>query len=1546
MEDELVQRQGHYDRKDQQSQESVNSHPKDLKSTTGDFGTLDTSELSTDESHLTKTSTAKSSNDFSSTDKIDISDLPLPALPPKKRRSKSRSYRDANFTHSQSTKGQPQQQQIQHSSRHSSFENLLDPKAQFIAKRRESLEISARNFNEKLEARKMHFHNMGHMRHSSATANSSKPTYLFGEKCYTTTNPNHLTTNPKKSNIIGSVVSDEIYLNKSGWVQVNSKRLEEENYYSHQNGIGSSNTIPHFKNTVRVIQIDNATRDKQPVYSVPKIAGSKIEELISRSEARRNNTQLQRTGYLKSGCKIVDSQLATILNERPGFLPVKTFMETESPPPVTPILSPPPAFQDTKSKYRNEKQNQIKAQINSSLSKQIYHPSQITVHHQPLRTNGNSTSGSKGMVFSRSFEYETRKPTSDYAEVFSKSFDSNLSDTKPSGIIGAIHRDRSPNFSTLTGNSPNYLTKKESSQSNISNQQSRDNSPKYQQIGYINPIAQSKTLVVSHTKELPPYNSSNIIPRKIEKPKTYSFDRNGRSRRAQFTRYNQTATMPVSRFRSFDQNINARLNSCDSGARSDLSNDELDNEEDNSSEFLTAAYQSQSNFRQQKQRSLTPDKYDSQGSQCSLRKQRSLTPENRSLTPEERRKKGSQASLSSRQNSSSRSNTLERKGKYDDKSLSASRSSSTSSSYSGGDHNELLPTHRRSTIRNAKAPEEYRIRRSRSLQLTERSPNRQIQRNGNHQSINIIRPSQQIRNANFPPTIRPSQIISDPMNTNATIISINSRTNSATIRNPNDNIDKSRSFDFDYNVGSVGNSGGVIVSSSVNSINQHITGGRLDFDKSRSFDEDYREQSNNLVKSYLTSETISGGGSTGVLGNLLKSGNRSAGGSGSSSSCGGGGLGGTGGGGGSGGSGSQQQLHQQTSPQNYGTRLCDHEMTYDMLRRTLDRSPIMDFSGRVSGSNIVGGPDYDIPQSMINRETINAGGNSELNFTSDRIYDHGMNLTKTSKRLNHSPSDSLYSIDRLHASRDSITPDSTEDRLRSEYGSIIYRQQSQRLSGQDRSNSAGGNLISGSSGLSGNTTALTSRGSYNISNNINNTNNTTTNTNNIKTLCEFYPNCGSINNSGSLKLRSKIPNIKHTRSKSNKYLHRNLSQRKNNLYNDNINNNNNNNNSNINNNNINYNRNNRRIHVSSSVNDLLQINSDDEQLYMNINKKMNARLKKSSVSSIPIIQQYQQQQHNSSNNEHYNSIGDFNNKQKQIYHDLKNRINTNISLHITEDIINNQKQQKSPIVLNKNINNGNNKIKPSPKLNKKNMPTTMIIDENQQTQQLKQQNKKLSPKNNLIGSIKIKPSINYNIGGINNNTNNIINNNNNNNYNNNNHIIQPKCNSTGNSPKYFKTDYKLSPTTLASTIIFFGDREMPVTRDSTPISSITSSPTAIPTQQQQHFYNTSGINNSNYNNKINNSGSSGVGCSSGISGCNTSSGFNIGGGITTTGIGNNRNNPIEYESGAKSLEYSGYCGKSMRFSGERPKTKLLDSNIHQFGKKRSISLPNIFLETK
>ncbi|XP_037945528.1 uncharacterized protein LOC119677989 [Teleopsis dalmanni] len=1052
-----------------------------------DYSCLDSSEAQSDDSHLTRDSiTRESQNDelsSSTHDKIDVSTLPLPALPPKKRRSRLRASPSKYHSRRHEFDAQSDQQ-TNLAANVSSNETIphLSAFQQYVAKRRESLEASTRSFNEKLEARRMHYHMGGGGGGGTAGTNAGNasgmhmPTYLFGEHYY-----GGLSTGSRKT--VAPTSKEEIFLNKSGWVQVNTKRGNDENRgyrranYAHQNGDMQ-------RNTIRVIQIDNTRRSDMArqallqhqhsladpsVYMGNKYMGSKVEELIQRNEARLSNASRDPT--LRPGYRIVDPQLASLLNERPGFLPVRNLNDAESPPPITPILSPPPAFQDSSKTKHFDRRKTV-----STRQPQLKPQQQQSLPNTSLHVGMNN--GGKGMVFSRSFEYDTRRPTptDTYVETFSRSFDGNLSE-RP-----IQQRDRSPNFSTLTGNSPNYLTKKDSGGGSSGSLRSRDSSPKYQQpqtTAYLNASIKEAPPAYSVASTSVKYSPRTRHERSFERSKSQNIL--GRSRKSQFNRVGSSGavivgnqgpppSMGMSRFRSFDTTISQRLNSCDSGARSDLSNDELDNEEnEGSSEFLTTNYyQATSPFKTQRQRSLTPDRNESHSSSSSLRKQRSLTPESRSLTPEDRRKKGSQVSLmGSRQNSSSRSNTLERKPpRLEDKTVNISRSSS-SSSYSGREAHENVthPTHltgglvgstgsqhRRSLGRNAKQTEEHRIRRSRSLQLSERSPNR------SHkmivcvgQSLTAPNPAAVYQQANlraninssggghsnFPPTIR-TTVKSQPILVN--------NSNSSGSRLRSNEVDKSRSFDFDYcnyntatpkshpSTGNISN-------------NQNVPM-RLDFDKSRSFDDDYREpiNSNNNLSAgsmrYLkATDGTAGSNSTG---RLRRSSPVGSGGSGSierttrspqssGSSC-----------------NNLNLPRQSTSPQNYGTRLCDHELTYDMLRKSLDRSPIMDFRRGDSG-------DYDLPQPVIrNRETINSGGNSELNFMSNdtRIYEHPTTTAQItqSRSLSHnqSPSESQYSLERLQSSRDSIPADTMND-YRPDY---VYRQP-QKQHRESRSNNRG-----------------------------------------------------------------------------------------------------------------------------------------------------------------------------------------------------------------------------------------------------------------------------------------------------------------------------------------------------------------------------------------------------------------------------------------------------------------------------------------------------------
>lgn len=581
-----------------------------------DYSCLDSSEAQSDDSHLTKDSvTRESQNDelsSSTLDKIDVCSLPLPALPPKKRRTKLRAS-PSRHHHCRSRHESPQKQ-LQ------SLQDLRDPPSchdsskldaednkhlsafqQYVAKRRESLEASSRSFNEKLESRKMHYHMGGGGGGGNPSSNSSTsagagihmPTYLFGEQYYT---GGYTSATNRKS--MGPFSKEEIYLNKSGWVQVNTKRANNENRgyrranYNHQNG--------DLRNTIRVIQIDNTRRSdrarqallqhQHSMMEPPKFVSSKVEELIQRNEARLGNANI-RDSALRPGYRIVDPQLASILNERPGFLPVKNLNDHDSPPPITPILSPPPAFQDSSAKIKSfDRRRTVPSR--PSPQHHVLQPQVILNNSNLQAVNGVNN---KGMVFSRSFEYDNRRttPTDAYVETFSRSFDGNLTErVTPT----ALPRDRSPNFSTLTGNSPNYLTKKDSCGSSGS-LKSRESSPKYQSpvpsISSVQSPQNQKTTAYLNTsvKEAPPsytvavHQSQKYSPRSAHRDRSFERSKShnvlGRSRKSQFSRSGSGSTpvivnsMGVSRFRSFETAASQRLNSCDSGARSGKKNSSL-----------------------------------------------------------------------------------------------------------------------------------------------------------------------------------------------------------------------------------------------------------------------------------------------------------------------------------------------------------------------------------------------------------------------------------------------------------------------------------------------------------------------------------------------------------------------------------------------------------------------------------------------------------------------------------------------------------------------------------------------------------------------------------------------------------------------------------------------------------------------------------------------------------------------------------------------------------------------------------------------------------
>lgn len=385
----------------------------------------------------------------------------------------------------------------------------------------------------------------------------------------------------------GGVGSDQIYLNKSGWVQVNQRSLDkspdksnEKRRLEYTRGLsqlgsghggrlqrGFDDGQPYSnKASVRLPNsITNAELNRQPY-----IRNSKIEELIHRSENRRSSIPFKPNYFL-------DPQISAILNERPGFLPVKRLTDNESPPPITPIISPPPAFQDSKSRPKSRSSTGYQLTVNNldhnrqppkipSPQPPSYSP--LSPPHQQLPQIPN-----KGMVFSRSFEYDNRK-SRDFKENFSKSFDYDLSSTSvnPPTAVMPIQPDklRTKTFTNLTGVSPNYLTKKETN-SRGSRSSSRDPSPVYQTpTGTGGNVLEPGSFVEPFKTNTRVRNTLSVRPEKF-----MSLDeQQGRSRRAQFSRlhHESSSSSGSQGFRSLDQSVsntvNRRLNSCDSGARS------------------------------------------------------------------------------------------------------------------------------------------------------------------------------------------------------------------------------------------------------------------------------------------------------------------------------------------------------------------------------------------------------------------------------------------------------------------------------------------------------------------------------------------------------------------------------------------------------------------------------------------------------------------------------------------------------------------------------------------------------------------------------------------------------------------------------------------------------------------------------------------------------------------------------------------------------------------------------------------------------------------
>lgn len=466
------------------------------------------------------------------------------------------------------------------------------------------------------------------MHYPNYSSQLDKPRYLFGE---TSTLHSALGTNSNYSTAaatgarnyfsddkVTADFDDEIFLNKSGWVQVKQRAASHD---VADNGRMSAKS-----------RFDNNS------------SNSKLEDLMLRNEARKN--------------------VAVQNFYQKGYLPIvrNALGKVESPPPMTPIISPPPAFQDAAASaaaaglsrsMRNGKQivgggGAARVHLTVNDHHHLPHhrtgnPTAINNGNNALNSNSNNNSSNnpnngngsnKGMVFSRSFEYDNRKMNTDYSDVFSKSFEYDLSATATSAAATAapsiappsaaasskklqqsasllqIQRERMPAFSNLTGNSPNYLTKKEvvppiyrqssllSSQPNpkaipsapsitpggttagLLTSRSRDTSPKMYPSQQQQQQQSTVATTASGRKAYSGFSSGGgggngaVKMGKMQSDKYQkSFDEQvGRSRRAQFSRLRNESSNSSSSsmgFRSVDvATVNRRLNSCDSGARS------------------------------------------------------------------------------------------------------------------------------------------------------------------------------------------------------------------------------------------------------------------------------------------------------------------------------------------------------------------------------------------------------------------------------------------------------------------------------------------------------------------------------------------------------------------------------------------------------------------------------------------------------------------------------------------------------------------------------------------------------------------------------------------------------------------------------------------------------------------------------------------------------------------------------------------------------------------------------------------------------------------
>lgn len=380
--------------------------------------------------------------------------------------------------------------------------------------------------------------------------------YLFGDY------KQHLLTNVSGSNSKSTnTIDNEIYLNKSGWVQVNhignsprrnsSKRLDVTDnskqltspsrvarlYHQDKNHYGpKSNYESAF--AVRSTNLKHFGDEERRQL---KASASKLEELINRNEARR----VSNPGQHKLNDRltlVTDPHISALLTERPGFLPVKQYRRNDSPPLMTPIISPPPAFQD----------------FNVSTTTAI--ESSAAVAAAAHITNRNH----KGMVFSKSFEYNTRQSQKENAHnatgTYSKSFDFDFTSTPQNPVQRRFSKEKDKMFATLTGVSPNYLTKINQNEASMNRATAKINERKPM---YIRGNSSGIDYGPNASGKKLPVNDSRLV-KGVER-------QYGPAKRTEIFKSREKqggGQASVKTFRSLDISGNSRLNSCDSGARS------------------------------------------------------------------------------------------------------------------------------------------------------------------------------------------------------------------------------------------------------------------------------------------------------------------------------------------------------------------------------------------------------------------------------------------------------------------------------------------------------------------------------------------------------------------------------------------------------------------------------------------------------------------------------------------------------------------------------------------------------------------------------------------------------------------------------------------------------------------------------------------------------------------------------------------------------------------------------------------------------------------